>query len=49
VFFMARGINNLQHLPYNGMRMANITIRLQVGPAQGTQPLREGPAPGPAI
>ena len=31
IFFVARALNNLKHLPYNGMRMANLTTRLQVG------------------
>jgi hypothetical protein len=35
LFYIARGINNLQHLPYNSMRMANLVIRLQVGRAAG--------------
>ncbi|EFN59469.1 hypothetical protein CHLNCDRAFT_138062 [Chlorella variabilis] len=30
IFFVARALNNLKHLPYNGMRMANLTTRLQI-------------------
>lgn len=31
LFFVLRAFNNLKHLPYNGMRMANLTTRIQVG------------------
>ena len=30
--FIARAMTNLKHLPYNSMRMANQTVRLQVRP-----------------
>ena len=32
ILFIARAMTNLKHLPYNSMRMANQTVRLQVRP-----------------